>query len=155
MNVRVVCVGKLKEAYWRDALAEYQKRLSRYCRLEVVEVAESRNTSRAPKDVAAAVEEEGKRILPHLMGTVVVLDLTGVEVSSEQLALVVRTAQDAGQSLSFVIGGSDGLSDEVRRRADRLVRFGRITLPHQLCRVLLAEQIYRAFCINNGVLYHK
>ena len=155
MNVRVVCVGKLKEAYWRDALAEYQKRLSRYCRLEVVEVAESRNTSRAPKDVAAAVEEEGKRILPHLMGTVVVLDLTGVEVSSEQLALVVRTAQDAGQSLSFVIGGSDGLSVEVRRRADRLVRFGRITLPHQLCRVLLAEQIYRAFCINNGVLYHK
>lgn len=155
MNVKVVCVGKLKEAYWRDAMAEYQKRLGRYCRLSVVEVAESRNTSRTEGAVAAACREEGQRILTQLSGTVVVLDLDGEEVSSERLAAIVRTAQDKGTDLTFVIGGSDGLSPEVLAAAHHTVRFGRITLPHQLCRVVLTEQIYRAFCINAGVPYHK
>lgn len=155
MNVYIVCVGKLKEDYFRDAIAEYQKRLGRFCRLEVVEVAESKNTSRAPKDVQRACHEEGERILANLKGKVVVLDLKGTEVASEELAAMVKSSQDRGENMSFVIGGSDGLSPEVLARADASVRFGRITLPHQLCRVVLAEQIYRAFCINAGTMYHK
>lgn len=155
MNVGIVCVGKLKETYLRDALAEYQKRLGRYCRLQITEVAESKNTSRAPADVANACKEEGKRLLGHLSGTVVVLDLSGREVTSEQIAAIVKETQDRGGEIDFVVGGSDGLSEEVLRRADHVIRFGRITLPHQLCRVVLAEQIYRAFCINAGVPYHK
>lgn len=155
MNVYVVCVGKLKEPYLRDAVAEYAKRLGRFCRLEVVELAESKNTSTAPKDVERAVEEEGERILAALKGTVIALDLGGKEVTSEELACIVKTSVDKGESLTFVIGGSDGLSEAVKRRADCAVRFGRITLPHQLCRVVLVEQIYRAFCINAGVRYHK
>ena len=155
MNVYVVAVGKLKEPYLRDAIAEYHKRLGRFCRLEVVELADSKNTSRSPKDIAKACEEEGERILAAVRGKVVVLDLSGNEVSSEQLAATVKTSMDKGETLSFVIGGSDGLSPAVLARADVTVRFGRITLPHQLCRVVLVEQIYRAFCINAGVPYHK
>ena len=155
MTVYLVCVGKLKEAYWRDAVAEYQKRLSRFCRLEIVEVAESKNVSRAAKDVERAVAEEGERILAALKGNVVVLDLAGREATSEELAAYVKGAVDRGEVLTFVIGGSDGLSPAVKARASYTVRFGKVTLPHQLCRVMVAEQLYRAFCINAGVLYHK
>lgn len=155
MTVYLVCVGKLKEAYWRDAVAEYQKRLSRFCRLEIVEVAESKNVSRAAKDVERAVAEEGERILAALKGNVVVLDLAGREATSEELAAYVKGAVDRGEVLTFVIGGSDGLSPAVKARASYTVRFGKVTLPHQLCRVVVAEQLYRAFCINAGVLYHK
>jgi 23S rRNA (pseudouridine1915-N3)-methyltransferase len=155
VNIYLIVVGKLKESYWRDAMAEYVKRLGRFCHLEVVEIAESKNTSRAPKDIAKACQEEGERILAALRGRVVVLDLAGKEVTSEDIAAYTREAKDKGETLSFVIGGSDGLSPEVKARADLTIRFGRITLPHQLCRVLLTEQLYRAFCINAGILYHK
>ena len=155
MKVSIVCVGKLKEAYLRDAMAEYAKRLGRYCQFEVIEVAESRNTSRAAAAIEAAKAEEGQRLLAALRGKVVVLDLGGQDCTSPQLADYVQRAVDMGDSLCFVIGGSDGLAPAVVQRADWSVRFGRITLPHQLCRVVLAEQIYRAFCINNGVPYHK
>ena len=156
MNVYIVCVGKLKEDYWRDAIAEYAKRLSRYCKFGVVELSESRNVSRAPSDVERAKVEEGRRILDALgEGRVVVLDLKGEEVTSEQLSAYVGRAVDEGKDLYFVIGGSDGLSKEVLARADYTIRFGRITLPHQLCRVVLAEQIYRAFSIRAGSEYHK
>jgi len=156
MKVSVVCVGKLKEAYLRDAIAEYAKRLGRYCKFGVVELAESKNTSRAPSDVERAKVEEGKRILDALgEGRVVVLDLGGREIASEELAAYVGKSVDEGKDLYFVIGGSDGLSKEVLDRADLTIRFGRITLPHQLCRVVLAEQIYRAFSIRAGSEYHK
>ena len=156
MKVSIVCVGKLKEAYLKEAIAEYAKRLTRYCKFGVVELAESKNTSRAPADITRAKTEEGARILAALgEGYVVVLDLRGEEVTSERLAEVVGKAVDLGKDMYFVIGGSDGLSPEVLSRADLTVRFGRITLPHQLCRVVLAEQIYRAFSIRAGAEYHK
>lgn len=156
MKLTVVCVGKLKEPYLKDAIAEYAKRLSRYCKFGVVELAESKNTSRALADIARAKEEEGERILHALgEGEVVVLDLGGKEIASEELADYVGKAADRGKDLYFVIGGSDGLSPAVLERADLTVRFGRITLPHQLCRVVLSEQIYRAFCIVAGSSYHK
>ena len=155
MNVRIVCVGKLKERYWLDAMAEYTKRLSRFCRFSVVELAESKNTSRAPADIEKAKEEEGNRILEALRGRVVILDLGGKECTSPELAAHVQSAFDRGEELTFVIGGSDGLSPAVLARANLSLRFGRITFPHQLMRVVLTEQIYRAFCINNNVPYHK
>ena len=155
MKISIVCVGKLKESYLREAVAEYAKRLGRYCQFEIVEVAESRNVSRAKGDIEAAKQEEGKRLLAALRGKAVVLDLGGQDCTSEQMAAYLQSAYDKGENISFVVGGSDGLSADVVKKADWCVRFGRITLPHQLCRVVLAEQIYRAFCINNGVLYHK
>lgn len=155
MKVTLVTVGKLKETYWRDALAEYSKRLSRFCTFRVVELAESKNTSRAAADILRAKEEEGERILDAVNGRVIVLDLRGQDYSSEKLAATIGNAVDMGQDLSFVIGGSDGLSDAVLTRAHLAIRFGLITFPHQLIRVVLAEQIYRAFCINNHISYHK
>ena len=155
MKLDVVCVGKLKEAYWREAMAEYAKRMGRYATLSVVEVAESRNLSRTEAAIRAAKKEEGERLLAACKGKIVALDLGGQEVSSEELASYLKQATDRGEPLSFVIGGSDGLDDAVLAQAAWRIRFGRITLPHQLCRVVLAEQLYRACCINHGVLYHK
>lgn len=155
MKVALVCVGKLKEEYWRDALAEYAKRLSRFCKFEVIEVAESKITGRAAGEIAQAIRQEGDRLLAALHGTVVVLDRGGVECTSEQIADKVRQCRSAGNDMCFVIGGSDGLSQAVLDKADWTIRFGRVTFPHQLIRVVCAEQIYRAFCINDHIAYHK
>ena len=155
MKITLVCVGKLKEDYWRDAMAEYTKRLSRYCTFDVVEVVESRNQSRAKADIDRAKQEEGERILAACKGAVVALDLGGAEVSSEEIASFLQQSQDKGQNLCFVIGGSDGLSPAVLDVSSRRIRFGRITLPHQLCRVVATEQIYRGFSIMYATAYHK
>lgn len=145
IKLRLVCVGTLKESYWREALEEYQKRLSRYASFEVIELKEKRS-----------IEEEGKEILQKLRGYTVAFDVAGKELSSEGLATFISDRAAQGQSeLTFVIGGSDGLSDEVKKTVDYRLSFGRVTFPHQMMRVIAAEQLYRAMTILNGVTYHK
>lgn len=158
MTVSLICVGKLKEKYLRDALLEYSKRLSRFCRLEITELPDEK----IPDNASAAEEaqilmREGKRILANIKdGTpIVAMCIEGKLVSSEDMAeQVERFAMQNGRA-AFVIGGSLGLSDEVKSRAAAKISFGRITLPHQLMRVVLTEQIYRAFKIINNEAYHK
>lgn len=159
MNIQIVAVGKLKERYLVQGIAEYAKRLGAYAKLAIVEVPDEK----APETMSAAEEEnvrrrEGERILAALRedAYVVALAIDGEMWASEQLAAKLADLATYGRSqVAFVVGGSLGLSPEVIRRADMRLSFGRMTLPHQLMRLVLVEQIYRAFKINRGEPYHR
>ena len=159
MNATILCVGKLKEAYWRDACAEYEKRLGAFCRFRLVEVAEERlpdNPSSA--QIAATVEAEGKRLLEQLPrdGAVIPLCIEGKELDSPALsARIQKLAVDGISHVVFIIGGSWGLSEAVKSRATLRLSMSPMTFPHQLARVMVLEQIYRAFQIASGGKYHK
>ncbi len=159
LNVTVICVGKLKERFYIDAAAEYQKRLGGFCRLEVAELPEQRlPQSPAPAQVTAALEREGEAILARLprSGKVVALCVEGRTMSSEALSAALDGWMAAGTSrLAFVIGGSYGLSPRVKDRADLRLSMSPMTFPHHLARVMLLEQLYRAFKIREGSDYHK
>ena len=153
MNINIVCVGKIKENFYKDAVSEYAKRLTRFCKFNVVEVAESRLES---NDINKVKVIEGKSIISKLKGYVIILDLAGVMLTSTDLAEKIDDLQTSGVSeITFVIGGSYGLSDEIKQKADFTLCFGKMTFPHQLMRVILSEQIYRAFMINLTSEYHK
>ncbi|MBQ4145362.1 MAG: 23S rRNA (pseudouridine(1915)-N(3))-methyltransferase RlmH [Clostridia bacterium] len=159
MNITVLCVGKIKEKYFRDAIDEYSKRLDRYCKFQVVEVKDE-PTPDSPSDAEKelVLKREGKRILEKLpdFALVIPLCIEGKTMTSEKLADFIDKAATAGTShIVFIIGGSFGLSDEVKSRANLSLSFSPMTFPHQLMRVILLEQIYRAFNINNGGKYHK
>ena len=146
MNIRIIAVGKLKEKYWTEAVAEYSKRLGAYCSLEIVEL----------KDTEPA--GEGEKILSRIRKDeyVITLEIKGRALDSEQLAdKINRLALDGKSNVAFVIGGSDGLSPEVSRRADFKLSFSAMTFPHQMMRVILLEQIYRSFKIIRNETYHK
>jgi len=149
MNINIICIGKLKEKYWQDAAAEYIKRLSRFCKLTITELSESKNDSK---------EEESDNILNHITkgSYVIALDVTGKNLSSEGLAEKLNDLGLEGKSdIVFIIGGSNGFDDRVRQAADMRLSFSSFTFPHQLMRVILLEQIYRASKINAGEKYHK
>lgn len=159
MNIRIICVGSLKESYWREACAEYAKRLSAYCTFGIDELSETRlPKSPSAADIAKVIEDEGQRILQKLPKNayVIAMCIEGKIISSEQLAQTISDAGLGGHStVAVVIGGSYGLSDAVKSRADLRASIGRMTFPHQLARVMMCEQLYRACSINNGGQYHK
>lgn len=149
-KVNIVCVGRLKEKYISDGVNEYLKRLSRFCEVNVVELGDV-----APPD---EVRRESDRILATLgakKAFVVLLDIDGELVTSPRLGEMIDRAFLTRPEVTFVIGGSEGVDDRVRAAADARVSFGRVTYPHQLMRLILAEQIYRAFSILSGTPYHK
>ena len=152
MKVNIVCVGKIKEKFFTDAILEYQKRLSRFCTINIVEVDEASAVTNLEKKS----EIEGERLLAKCKGVIVALDGTGKMLSSPEIADFIKQKEISGSSeMSFVIGGSNGLSKQVLEKAALKLSFGKITFPHQLFRVVLAEQIYRAFTILNNMPYHK
>lgn len=158
-TVTVLCVGKLKEKYWREAAAEYQKRLAAFCRLSIVEVEEERLPD-APSaaQIEAALAAEGRRLLAHLpqRAAVFALCIEGQEMSSVQLARTwERLAVEGRGHTVFIIGGSWGLSPQVKAAADYRLSMSPMTFPHQLARVMLLEQLYRAGQIAAGGKYHK
>ena len=158
LGIRIVCVGKLKEKYWDAACAEYLKRLGGYCSPSIIEVKESRLPANASEaDERNVIEKEGKDILSRIDSSdyVIALAIKGKELSSEDIARRIADVSFNYSRVVFVIGGSLGLSDDVLKRADMQLSFGKITLPHQLARVVALEQIYRAFKINAGEAYHK
>jgi 23S rRNA (pseudouridine1915-N3)-methyltransferase len=159
MKVTLVTVGKIKEKFYTDAIAEYSKRLSRYCKLEIVQVADEKTPDRASEAEERQIKEkEGERILAQIRDNayVIALAIEGRQLSSEELAQKLEQLGVSGRSdLVFVIGGSLGLSEAVMKRADYALSFSRMTFPHQLMRVVLLEQIYRGFRINAGEPYHK
>lgn len=159
LTVTIACVGKLKEAYWRDASAEYVKRLGAFCRIQIVEVAEERLPD-APSaaQIAAAIDAEGQRLLAKIpaTATVIALCIEGKALTSEALSKQMSDwTVDGVSHVVFVIGGSFGLSDAVKREAALRLSFSPMTFPHQLARILALEQIYRAFHIASGGKYHK
>ena len=159
MKISVLAVGKIKEKYFTAAIAEYSKRLGRYCKLEIIEVQDEKIPDKAPEAINTQIrEKEGERLLSNIRedSYVIALAIQGKELSSEQLADKISGLALNGKShIVFVIGGSLGLSDAVLKRADYQLSFSPMTFPHQLMRVILLEQIYRAFKINAGEPYHK
>jgi 23S rRNA (pseudouridine1915-N3)-methyltransferase len=158
LHVTILAVGGLKEKYWADATAEYTKRLAAFCKLEIVELPEYRLPQNpSPAEIAKCVQEEGKRILektpPHSYR--IALCIEGGEISSEALAAKLRELSNTHSHIVWIIGGSHGLVDEVKKQADLRLSMSPMTFPHQLARVMLLEQIYRGFSIAGGGKYHK
>ena len=153
VKVELVCVGKVKEKYFADGISEYAKRLGRFCDFRIVEVGEENVKG---DDGSVACVREGKNIILNLKGRAYCFAIEGEKFSSEKFAGEIKSCIDGGQGvITFVIGGSYGLSEEVKRKAHKLVSFSDMTFPHTLFRLLATEQIYRAFCIINGTPYHK
>ena len=159
MNITVICIGKLKERYWTEAIEEYSKRLKSYCSLTITELKEERLTDNPSKaQEQEVIRKEGQAILKHIKAGsyVISLEIKGKALSSEELAERIEQLGIEGKSdLVFIIGGSLGLSKEVLDRADFGLSFSRMTFPHQMMRVFLLEQVYRAFKINRNESYHK
>ena len=143
LGIRIVCVGSLKEKYLKDAAAEYMKRLTRFCDAEIIETPE------------IDPEKEKAAIIKNLRGKVVALCIEGTQKTSEEFAELIDKTAQTDSKITFVIGGSDGLSEDVKKLACQRISFSRMTFPHQLMRVILLEQIYRAFTIINNIRYHK
>ena len=159
MNISIIAVGKLKEKYLKSAIDEYAKRLSRYCKLEIIELPDEKTPDNAsPKDEEIIKDKEGNLILSKIKDNayVIAMDLKGKELTSEEFAKFISNCGVMGNSnIVFVIGGSLGLSEQVRKRANYKLCFSKMTFPHQLFRVMLLEQVYRGFRINNNEPYHK
>lgn len=159
MNIRIICIGKLKEKYWQDASNEYIKRLKPFCNIEIVELKEYKITKNpSPKDEEIVKIKEGEAILSKIKDGdyVISLEILGKQISSEMMAEKLIGITNQGYSdFDFVIGGSLGLSDEVSKRANFKLSFSLMTFPHQMMRIILLEQIYRSFMINKVTSYHK
>ncbi|MBR1852358.1 MAG: 23S rRNA (pseudouridine(1915)-N(3))-methyltransferase RlmH [Lachnospiraceae bacterium] len=159
MKITILCVGKIKEKFYRDAIEEYAKRLSRYCKLEIIEVMDEQTPDKASVALEDQIKaKEAERILAKIKEEALVctLEIGGKKFDSEGFAAWMdKAVVDGRGSLCFVIGGSLGLHDSVTKRATFHLSFSDMTFPHQLMRVILCEQIYRAFRINNGEPYHK
>ena len=158
LGVNIICVGKLKESYLRGAIEEYSKRMKPLCRLSIIELNEERigeNPSSA--EIKRVIEAESERIIAKIGkgDYVIALCVEGRNISSEELSERLESIQQTHSTVDLVIGGSWGLSDALKTRADFRLSMGKMTFPHQLCRVMLLEQVYRAFQISRGTKYHK
>ncbi|WP_369350826.1 23S rRNA (pseudouridine(1915)-N(3))-methyltransferase RlmH [Streptococcus hillyeri] len=159
MKLKLITVGKLKEKYLKDGIAEYQKRLGRFCKLEMVELPDEKTPDKASESENQAImAKEAERILAKISDRefVIALAIEGDQFPSEKFSQILDDITVKGYSnLTFIIGGSLGLSPSVKKRANLLMSFGKLTLPHQLMKLVLIEQIYRAFMIQQGSPYHK
>ena len=157
MKINIIAVGKIKEKFLKDAIDEYKKWISKFCNLNIIEINECVAKVEDKSNIKKSLEEEGKAILSKVKnGYTVVLDIDGKEYSTLELSNIVNGIMLNGNSeISFIIGGSYGLSEDVKKTADLRLSFSRLTFPHQLFRLILIEQIYRVFKIVNNEPYHK
>ncbi len=155
IKVNVIAVGKVKEEYFSKAILEYQKRLSKFCSFNLIEVKEENVGGESFNEIEKALSLEANEILKRCRGEVFASCIEGELISSQDLAKIVKSAVDNGEELTFVIGSSHGLSGEVKKRAKKKISFSKMTFPHTMFRVMLVEQIYRAFSIIHGAPYHK
>ena len=153
MQSNIVCVGTLKEKYWVDALNEYSKRMQKFANFNIIELKEE-NISDLNL-INKALQKESEEIQKYLKGYIIVLDIDGKMLSSEEFALKIADIQQNYSTITFVVGSSFGLSDAIKQKAHFRLSFSKQTFPHQMFRVMLADQIYRAFCINSNIKYHK
>ena len=159
MKLTVITVGKLKEKYWVDAVKEYKKRISKYAKIELIEVADEKEPNNASeKDIELIKDKEGERILSKIKDSqhVVTLEIEGKEYTSESLAKQYQTLMNTGKSdVVFVIGGSNGIGREVKKRSNQEISFGSLTYPHQMMKVMILEQLFRVNKILRNEAYHK
>lgn len=158
LSVNIICVGKLKESYLRDAIDEYSKRMRTLCRLSIIELPEERSSDDpSAAEIVRVITAESERIMQKLGkgDYVIAMCVEGRNISSEELSAKLEDISMRSSTVDLIIGGSWGLSDELKSRADFKLSMGKMTFPHQLCRVMLLEQVYRAFQISKGTKYHK
>ena len=158
MKVTLICVGKVKEKFYRDAIKEYEKRLGAYIKLNTIEISDEKVKVENDSEIALAMEKEGNNILSKIKDNqyVITLEILGKNLASEEFASKIDNLMLTGKSdVALVIGGSYGLSDSVKKRSDFALSFSRMTFPHQMMRVVLLEQVYRAYRIIIGASYHK
>ena len=159
MKLTVITVGKLKEKYWVDAVKEYKKRISKYAKIELIEVADEKEPNNASeKDIEMIKDKEGERILSKIKDSqhVVTLEIEGKEYTSESLAKQYQTWMNTGKSdVVFVIGGSNGIGREMKKRSNQEISFGSLTYPHQMMKVMILEQLFRVNKILRNESYHK
>lgn len=158
LTINIICVGKLKESFFKEAVDEYSKRLSRYCKLEITELPDEKIPNNPnEKQIEQIKEKECNNIISHIKkdSYIISLDLTGKQLSSEELSLTLDSLSLSTSHITFIIGGSLGLTKEVLTCSNSILSFSKMTFPHQLIRIFLLEQIYRAFKISNGEAYHK
>lgn len=151
MKINIVAVGKIKEKFYIEAIDEYKKRLSKFCELNIIEVPEKS----FEQNIDKKVQEESKLLFGACKGPIVLLDRQGRQISSPELSQIIDHFSMQTSTINFVIGGSNGVDEALKQSAKQTISFGKITYPHQLFRVVLTEQIYRAFTIINGLPYHK
>lgn len=158
-SVTIICIGSLKESYWRDACKEYAKRLTTMCKFNIIEISETRLPDNPSyTQIEQCLQAEGKRILSKCpaQSRIYSMCIEGTLISSENLAFEFENSALSGvSSLVFIIGGSHGLSDEVKKASFKRISMSKMTFPHQLARVVLCEQIYRGYSINRDSKYHK
>lgn len=157
LHINIVCVGKIKESYLKDALNEYSKRLSKYCKLNIIELNDEPIPNNLNEKIAANIKiNEGIKILSQIKNSyVITLDLKGKQYTSEEFSKKLEKIYLNNSSITFIIGGSLGISTDVLEKSNELISFSKMTFPHQLIRVFLLEQIFRAFKIQNNETYHK
>jgi 23S rRNA (pseudouridine1915-N3)-methyltransferase len=150
--IKIICVGKIKEEYFKDAIDEYKKRLSKYTDIEIIEVLDEGLT-----DVKTALKKESEKLLKYInpKDYIITMEIEGKQLSSPELAEKINNIYNTNSNISFIIGGSYGLSDDIKNMSNYKLSFSKMTFPHQLFRIILLEQIYRSFKINNNESYHK
>lgn len=158
LNIQIICIGKLKETYLKSAIDEYSKRLSRFCKLEILELADEKIPDKLNTSLSDEIKsKECENIIRHIKkdSYIIALDLKGKEFSSEEFSSVIENISMLSSNLTFIIGGSLGLTNELLNMCHQKICFSKMTFPHQLIRVFLLEQLFRAFKISNGETYHR
>ena len=158
LNINIICIGKIKEQYLKSAIEEYSKRLSRYCKLNILELPDEKIPDKLNDNLSNEIKtKECNNIINHLKkdSCIIALDLTGNELSSEEFSKMIENISMENSSITFIIGGSLGLTKELLNKCDKKICFSKMTFPHQLIRIFLLEQIFRAFKISNNETYHR
>ena len=158
LTINIICVGKLKEKFFKDAIDEYSKRLSKYCKLNIIELPDEKIPEKTNPNIENEIKtKECNNIINHKKkdSYVISLDLTGKQLSSEEFSKNIENISMQSSQITFIIGGSLGLTDKVLSMSNQKICFSKMTFPHQLIRVFLLEQIFRAFKISNGETYHR
>lgn len=158
LNINIICIGKIKEQYLKSAIEEYSKRLSRYCKLNILELPDEKIPDKLNNNLSNEIKtKECNNIINHLKkdSYIIALDLTGNELSSEEFSKTIENISMENSSITFIIGGSLGLTKELLNKCNKKICFSKMTFPHQLIRIFLLEQIFRAFKISNNETYHR
>ena len=158
LTINIVCIGKIKETYLKDAIKEYSKRLSKYCKLNIIELPDEKIPDKLNDSLSNEIKnKESNNILNHIKkdSYMICLDLTGKEYSSENFSSKLENLSQITSNITFVIGGSLGIHKNLLNKANEKICFSKMTFPHQLIRIFLLEQIFRAFKISNGETYHR
>ena len=155
IKINLIVIGDIKEKYFKDAINEYSKRISRFAELKIIELKEHVAPTNNSADILSALKKDADEIKKHIKGYAICLDINGKMLSSEDLAKKIENISLSSSTISFIIGASNGIHDEIKELCNEKMSFSKMTFPHQLMRVIFLEQLYRAFTISNNISYHK